>query len=113
MDLLQLLRETIQEYGLNQRQIANESRLTPQSLSNLLNYRTDPKLSNFVDFVEAADRLAPGFSHRYWLKVADQPPELEDLVNSLTTDEFSTLLSLVAQRIAKYSATNKEKQGAA
>ncbi len=111
MDLIKILKDSIDNAGLTQVAVAEEAGLTQQSLSNLLSKRSDAKIGSLLRYIDAADRLSPGFESNFWLRVSG-PPDMCVYVESLSTTELSLLLSLVSRRIGNYQVVKKQKGAA-
>ena len=98
-DLVKIFKLKLIELGLSQTEVSQEAGKTRSHLSRLLAGGRTPNIQTLTDFINAADRLRPGFADQYWLAVAGRPSILT-FVESMDSSEIAILLRVLSDRIA-------------
>jgi hypothetical protein len=98
-DLIKILKLKLIELGISQSAVCQEAGKPQSHLSKLLSGDKSPNMQTLMQFIDAADRLRPGFADQYWLAVAGRP-SIPTLVESMNSSEIAVLLRVLSDRIA-------------
>ncbi|AGF53498.1 unknown protein (plasmid) [Synechocystis sp. PCC 6803] len=99
-DLVKIFKVKLSEQGIRQTEVCQEAGKPQSHLSKLLCGGKSPNLQTLLDFINATDRLYPGFADQYWLAVAGRPT-IRTLVDSMDSTELAVLLKVVGDRVAE------------
>ena len=99
-DLVKIFKLKLTELGIRQTAVCLEAGKPQSHLSRLLAGERSPNIQTLIDFINAADRVYPGFADQYWLAVAGRPT-IRTFVDSMDSSELAVLLKVVGDRVAE------------
>ena len=99
-NFLEIFKGKLSTHRIQTKVLALEAGRNASYLSEVFTGKKSPTMETFTSLLEAADRLSPGFADEYYLALVGHI-DLDDFVNSLSSNDLAVLMINVGQRIRK------------
>jgi len=100
-DLVKIFKLMLIERGIRQTEVCKEAGKPLSFLSKMLSGTKSPNIQTLLTFIDATDRLYPGFADQYWLAVVGRPTAIRAVIDSMDSVDLSLLLKVIGDRVAE------------
>jgi len=95
------LRALIYKHRLEQKAIAAKAGVSENTMSNILKGSTSTSVKTLDAVLDACEELVPGFRTQYHVALLGDKINLDEFVNSLSSNELAIVMMNIGQRIRK------------